>query len=156
LGTFIALLAAVGLGTIIAALVGHWTAILNLRQAWFNALRDDLAEFFKSLERMNYVISDYLKDSQQHEERKREIRLDLLFVYERIRLRLNRAEDMHIQLESKLREFLDNPVGQMLADRSKIDETVDLARRMLKAEWEAAKCPWKGLWKCLRGERSSN
>jgi hypothetical protein len=92
------------------------------------------------------VVSDYLKDSVQNEEKKREARVALLFVYERIRLRLNRVEDMHIQLGSKLREFLDNPLGEMLADRKKVDEVVDLAQSVLKHEWEATKYPWKGYW----------
>jgi len=147
LGTFIALLAAIGAGTIIAALVGHLTTISNHRQAWINALRDDLAEFFKALEKLNYVITDYLNDSVQHEGQKRDARIALLFVYERIRLRLNRVEDMHVQLEGKLREFLDKPIGEMLADRNKINEAVDLARTVLKSEWEATKYPWKGYWK---------
>jgi hypothetical protein len=146
MGTFIALVAAIGVGTIVAALVGHLTAISNDRQAWINALRDDLAEFFKALERLNYVISDYMKDSVQNEEKKREARVALLFVYERIRLRLNRVEDMHLQLEGKLREFLDNPLQEMMGDRKKVDEAVDLARKVLKHEWEATKYPWKGYW----------
>lgn len=146
MGTFIALVAAIGAGTIIAAFVGHLTAISNDRQAWINALRDDLAEFFKALERLNYVVSDYLKDSESNEEKRREARVALLFVYERIRLRLNSVEDMHMRLENKLRDFLDNPLGEMLADRKKVDEVVDLAQRVLKQEWEATKYPWKGYW----------
>ena len=146
LTTFIAFVAAIGVGTIIAAVVGHLTTISNFRQAWINALRDDLAEFFKSLETMNYAISDYLKDSLQNEEKRCAARTVVLFDYERIRLRLNRVEPMHIELEQKLREFLDQPLGQMLADRTKIDEAADLARRVLKTEWEATKYPWQA-WK---------
>ena len=154
LNTFIALVAAVGAGTIIAALVGHLTTISNYRQAWINALRDDLAEFFKALETMNYVIFNYLKDSEKYDEPRREARVALLFVYERIRLRLNRVEEMHAHLESKLREFLDKPIGEMMADRNKINEAVDLARRVLKSEWEVTKYPWRGYWK--RRSRTKN
>ena len=52
LDTFISLIAAVGVGTVISALVGHLVAVSNHRQAWINALRDDLAEFSKALEAM--------------------------------------------------------------------------------------------------------
>jgi hypothetical protein len=148
---FIALFAAIGAGTIIAALVGHFTAISNHRQAWINALRDDLAEFFKRLEKLNYTIRDYLQDSSRHEEEKREARVAILFVYERIRLRLNRVEAMHIQLEGALREFLDNPLGEMLADRSRVDAAVDLARQVLKYEWDVIKYPWRGYLGRARG-----
>jgi hypothetical protein len=153
LHTFVALLAAVSIGTIIAAAVGHLTAISNHRQAWINALRDDLAEFFKSLETMNYTIRDYLQNSEPNEEKRRTARVAVLFVYERIRLRLNRVEKMHIELERKLRAFLDNPISEMLADRTKIDEAADLARRVLKTEWETTKYPWRG-WK--RRPKKSN
>lgn len=155
LGTFIALLAAVSVGTIIAAFVGHFTAISNFRQAWINALRDDLAEFFKALEELNYIMRDYLKDSVKFEEKRREARIAALSIYERIRLRLNKDEGKHIQLENKLGEFLNEPLGEILADRNKINEAVDLARRVLKCEWETTKYPWKAYCKKFRNRRST-
>lgn len=145
--TFIALLAAISIGTIIAAVVGHLTAISNHRQAWINALRDDLAEYFRALENMNYVIGLYLQDSVKHEGKKAEARTAIFFVYERIRLRLNIKEDKHIQLETKLREFLDEPIDQAMANRTKIDQAVELARVVLKDEWDVTKYPWKGYLK---------
>lgn len=145
--TFIALLAAIGVGTIISAIVGHWTAISGHRQAWINALRDDIAVFFVSLDRMNYAIADFLKDSERHEGARRDARIALLLVYERIRLRLNRTETLHMQLEAQLRMFLDIPIGEMVADRAKIDEAADLARQVLGHEWTVTKYPWKGYFK---------
>lgn len=148
--TFVAFIAAIGLGSIIAAaiaaFVSHLTAISNFRQAWINALRDDLAEYFRALENMNHTIGLYLQDSVKYEGQRAEARIAIFFVYERIRLRLNRTEGMHAQLEKKLREFLDEPIGQAMANRTKIDEAVDLARRVLKAEWQVTKYPWKGYW----------
>jgi hypothetical protein len=148
--TFIALVAAIGVGTIISAIVGHWTAISNHRQAWINALRDDLAEFFKEVETLNYVIGDFLKDSVKVEDKRREVRISVLFAYERIRMRLNRVEERHIELERKLGEFLNEPLNQALADRTKINEAVDLARKVLKCEWETTKYPWKPRWKKIQ------
>lgn len=151
MSTFIAFIAAIGAGTIIAALVGHWTAIWSHRQAWINALRDDIAEFFKSVEKMNYVIKDYLQDSAATEEKRRDARIAVLFVYGRIRLRLNRTEDRHIELETKLGQFVNEPLSQVLADGNRIDETIDLARRILKDEWEATKYPWKPYYEKVIG-----
>lgn len=148
--TFIALLAAVGIGTIISALVGHLVAISNHRQDWINALRDDLAEFVKALEAMGYALRDYLQDSAKFEDNRRKARITLLFVYERIRMRLNRTEDLHIQLERKLREFLDNPLLERIEDRIKIDELIDLSRIVLKREWEVIKYPWKPYYEKIR------
>lgn len=51
---FIALIAAIGIGSIIAAIVGWWSAkavaISNHRQNWINALRDDLVTFLKEVD----------------------------------------------------------------------------------------------------------
>jgi hypothetical protein len=148
--TFIALLAAIGVGTIISALVGHLVSISNHRQDWINALRDDLAEFFKALEAMGYAVRDYMQDSAEFDNKRREARIALLFVFERIRLRLNRTEDLHIQLEQKLREFLDNPILERLEDRTKIDEAIDLSRVVLKREWEVIKYPWMSYYEKIR------
>ena len=74
---------------------------------------------------MNYVVRDYLQSSEKNEEKRRVSRVEVLFIYEKIRLRLNRVEQMHIDLEGRLRAFLDNPLGEMLTDRTKIDEAAD-------------------------------
>lgn len=150
MATFIALLAAVGVGTIIAALVAHITAISNHRQQWINALRDDVAEYIRRLEKLNYVMIEWCKDSEKTEQKKREARTDVLFIYERIRLRLNKSETEHRELEKKLRDFLDQPLGEALAGRTKINETIELAREVLKREWEATKYPWRRSYRRLR------
>jgi hypothetical protein len=150
LDTFIALVAAIGVGTIISAIIGHWVAVSNHRQAWINALRDDLAGFFKALEAMRYAYIDYTQDSVKFEEKKRQARIDVLFVYERIRLRLNRTETLHVELDRKLWEFLDTPLLENLQDRQKINEAIDLSRIILKREWEVIKSPWKPYYEKAR------
>jgi hypothetical protein len=150
LNTFFAFVAAIGVGTIISALVGHLVAISNHRQDWIDALRNDLAEFTKSLEAMGFAFHDYRQDSAKFEDKRREAKIALLFVYQRIRLRLNRTEDLHIKLEGKLREFLDKPLPALLEDRTKIDEVIDLSRIILKNEWEVIKYPWKPYYKAVR------
>ena len=40
---------AFGFGSIVAALIARWVAVSGHRQSWINALRDDLALFFKEL-----------------------------------------------------------------------------------------------------------
>jgi hypothetical protein len=46
----IAIISAIGFGSIVAAVVGWYGVISNHRQAWINALRDDLAMFLRELE----------------------------------------------------------------------------------------------------------
>jgi hypothetical protein len=54
----IAIISAIGFGSIVAAVVGWYGVISNHRQAWINALRDDLAMFLRELEVMHYAIGD--------------------------------------------------------------------------------------------------
>jgi hypothetical protein len=150
LKTAIGFLAAIGVGTIISAIVGHLVAISNHRQDWINALRDDLASFIKALETMRYSMIDYIQDSKKFDDQRREARISLLFIYERIRLRLNRTEELHIKLEGKLREFLDSPLLETLEDRTKIDEVIDLSRIVLKREWDVIKYPWRSYFKPIK------
>ena len=91
-------------------------------------------------------MPDYLKDSVSTEARKAVARTDVLTIFERMRLRLNKGERLHIELEKKLREFIDEPLGEAMAGRKKINEAVELARDVLKIEWEVAKHPWLSRW----------
>jgi hypothetical protein len=138
MGTFIALLAGIGVGSIIAAFINWLVAISGFRQAWINALRDDLSTYFQELEKMHYVIGDLLRErSEANERKKREARIVILFVYSRIVLRLNRTEKMHIELRQKLDELM--TTTETIPDRAKVEEVVDLARKILKQEWNVTK-----------------
>lgn len=143
LHTFVAFIAAIGVGTIISAFIGHLVSVSNHRQAWIDALRNDIAEFFKTLEAMRYAFIDYMQDSAKYEDKKRQTRIDLLFVYQRIRLRLNWTEDLHIELDERLSEFLNKPLLETLEDGTKVTAAMDLSRVILKREWEVVKSPWK-------------
>jgi hypothetical protein len=148
--TFIAFVAAIGVGTIISAFIGHLVSVSNHRQAWIDALRDDIAGFFKAVEAMRYAFIDYMQDSAKYEDKKRQTRIDLLFIYQRIRLRLNRTEDLHQELDKKLSEFLNSPLLQFLEDGTKVADAMDVSRRILKLEWEVVKYPWKPYYAGIR------
>jgi hypothetical protein len=150
LHTFIAFIAAIGVGTIISAFIGHLVSVSNHRQAWIDALRNDIAEFFKTLEAMRYAFIDYMQDSAKYEDKKRQTRIDLLFVYQRIRLRLNRTEALHIELDESLSEFLNKPLLETLEDGTKVTAAMDLSRVILKREWEVVKSPWKPYYQTAR------
>lgn len=144
IGTFIAFIAAVGIGTIIAAGVSHVTTISTFRQKWINALREDLVEYFRALEILNHVAKAFAADPTVGlRDRKAEARANALMIFDRICLRLNKKEAMHIQLEAKLREFITEGLGEAIANRKKIDEAICLARDVLKAEWDVTKYPWR-------------
>lgn len=136
------LLAGIGIGSIIAAIVGWFVAISNHRQAWINALRDDLAAYLKGLEVMHYTIGNLLAaktsdEIQSLEKQKQDARIAVLFAYRRILLRLNRKEKLHIQLATALDALL--KIESKVPNSSSIDAVVDLARQVLKREWEVTK-----------------
>jgi hypothetical protein len=137
---FLSIAAVLGLGSIVAGLISWRIAISNHRQSWINALRDDLADFLKELEIMHYAIGSLLSaaaDDGTLEQRKQDARVAVLFTYWRIVLRLNRNEQAHFDLKKKLDDLM--VVRTKVPDRKMLDETVDLARRILKREWEVTK-----------------
>jgi len=133
------LIAGVGIGTIMAALIGWQVAISNHRQAWINALRDDLALYLEKLEIAHGSIGDFLRGNgnAKLEMKKREARIALLHVYWRIVLRLNRKEKLHRDLKEKLESLL--IVSTQVPDPVVVGDAVDLARQVLKREWEVTK-----------------
>jgi hypothetical protein len=52
--TWIALFAAIGFGTVVAAVLSRWSVISNHRQNWINALRD-LVEYLKQVDVIHAV-----------------------------------------------------------------------------------------------------
>jgi hypothetical protein len=58
------LVAVVGVATAITvAWISHSTKISEFRQAWINALRDDLVVYFKELETLNFLVGEILRPS---------------------------------------------------------------------------------------------
>jgi hypothetical protein len=151
----IALIAGIGIGSIIAAVIAWYVNISNHRQAWIDALRDDLAAFFKELEIIYHAVSDLLApttatDGSEALNKTHEARIAILFVHRRILLRLNRTEPMHVELADKLASFM--RVSTKVPDQQAIEDTVDLARRLLKQEWEVTK--WGPFTRLMRWWRS--
>ena len=55
------LVAVIGVVTAITvAWISHSTKISEFRQAWINALRDDLVAYFKELETLNFLVGEIL------------------------------------------------------------------------------------------------
>ena len=138
----IALIAEIGIGWIIAGVISWIVAISNQRQQWINALREDIADYFRQLELMHYAIGDMLStkiadDLPVLEQKKRDARVATLFAYRQIQLRLNRNEELHIKLDEKLLEL--QRVETKTPDPVVLEETADLACRILRREWEATK-----------------
>jgi hypothetical protein len=127
---------------ITAAAITHSAKISEFRQAWINALRDDVATYFKELDRIHFYVGKlhHNKDSariEELEQQKYEARARLMLVYYRIRLRLNMKESLHSNLVEKLKLFW--LVETTVSDQAKIDEAMTIAQALLKEEWDVAK-----------------
>jgi len=136
----LSIVAVLGVGSIVAGLISWRVAISNHRQAWINALRDDLSTFLRELEMMHYAIGSLFSaksDDGTLEKQKQDARVAILFTYWRIVLRLNRIGRMHIDLRQKLNELM--VVTEKTPDRTKVNDAVDLAQQILKHEWDVTK-----------------
>jgi hypothetical protein len=130
------------LGAIVAALFGLWgiksVMIANHRQAWINALRDDLAQFFTSIDAIHFVIAKLSLggDSDDLEEQQK-ARNAVLLANRRILMRLNMTEPLHQRLEKALEPLL--CVRGKTVNEEELGTAVRLARQVLKHEWEVTK-----------------
>jgi hypothetical protein len=83
------------IGTIVAAFLGWWglksVMIANNRQAWINALRDDLAQFFTSIDTIHFVMAKLSRSGESSDlEEQQKTRNAVLLAHRRILMRLNR------------------------------------------------------------------
>ena len=103
---------------------------------------------------MHYAIGHEIKgadNANEMQKARREARADLLFVYERLVLKLNIYEPLHIDLKARLDAHLSD-FSKAVPDPEKIKETTAVARRLLKREWAVVKfgpmaekiTKWKG------------
>jgi len=134
--TWTAFLAVFGIGSIVAALIARGVAIAQLRQAWINALRDDLAEVFATSDRIAKLVRDSdptragagLLEEQSHLS---------MAAHRRVLLRLNPSEPLHLSLKAKLDDLV--IVGAHDDYVDKIDAALSIAQSLLKREWEVTK-----------------
>jgi len=120
------------IAVIVVALVGRSAIVCYHRQARLNALRDDLAQFFASIE-----VAQSRTSSQGGEtnnlERQQKARADALLIYRRILLRLNINEPPHRRLETALEALLLRNKG---LNQEELTAAVTLARTVLNEEWD--------------------
>ncbi|MHB8270834.1 hypothetical protein [Bradyrhizobium sp.] len=144
--SWITLFAGLGIGSIVAAVVGRWSAkavtISNHRQNWINSLRDDIVMFLQEIDRIRHFLSEAAHKPDPLSERSNsknlyEARNSALLVYRRILLRLNMTEQPHIELGESLNNLL--ATNETIPDTKKIDAIVSLSRKILKHEWAVAK-----------------
>ena len=109
----VAFLAALGIGSVVAAGIARWNSISALRQAWVNSLRDEISEFFYKVDRFGAMLAKESHSPAELEEL-RVRRDEAMASYRQILLRLNFREVQHRKLDYALTSIMD------LSDR--IDE----------------------------------
>lgn len=79
---------------ITAALIARSAMISNHRQAWINALREDLAAFFTAIDVIHHRTPALSPDASKLEEQQK-ARDDALLAYRKILMRFNMSELLH-------------------------------------------------------------
>jgi len=132
-----------GIGSIVAAIVGWWSAkavtISDHRQNWINALRDDLVMYLKEVDVLHFIMGRILGTGGTPEdlEKQQEARNAAMLVYRRILMRLNMTERRSIQLADGLRDLM--TITSSVADEARVDAVVNASRELLKREWAVTK-----------------
>jgi hypothetical protein len=127
------------IAAITAALITRSVMISNHRQAWINALREDLAAFFTAIDVIHFRVAMLSQggDASALEEQQK-ARNDALLAYRKILMRLNMNEALHQQLEKSLESLL-TVQNNKTANQEELTAAVVLARIILKREWEVTK-----------------
>jgi hypothetical protein len=137
---FVAFLAALGIGSVTAAIVGWFSAISRYRQEWINALRDDISELFKQVQIYSLPLTGPMGIvTKEREKQKEEAKFNAEFCLRRIQLRLNTTEKLHKDLNSQLRDFVVS--SGYSVDMLKAETAARTAQELLKDEWSATKYP---------------
>ena len=156
--------AIVAIATITAALITGVIAIVNLtlskeqkvsemRQAWIDGLRDDLAKFFAGARFVVVAVQDKHTAEQSgramtHAPSSDHVADQIAVIHEtlyRIKLRLNREEENHIELERLLDAIVKtyNEASETYTISNPVIKSIsiatDQARIVLKFEWERVK-----------------
>jgi hypothetical protein len=127
----ISLFAALGFGTIIAAVFTRWNSVSQLRQAWVNDLRSEIADFFDAIEGVRELAGQGQTPSDFAARRSKALHL-----YRKVQLRLNMSEHNHRLLNKRLTGLL---TLNAVAPLDRVDAAILAARRVLKEEWERTK-----------------
>jgi Skp family chaperone for outer membrane proteins len=141
--TWIPIIAAIGVGSIVAALVGWFSAktvaISNNRQNWINGLRDDIAEFLKEIDLLHLRLSQMHRDGATTDDldKKTEARAAALLLYRRIRMRLNMTETPSLELRKALDAL--NTIDSSVADEARIEAVLHASSVVFKQEWAVTK-----------------
>lgn len=141
------LVAGIGIGTIIAAVVSARTskavAIAGHRQALINALRDHLSDYFHLIDRLVAARSRHDTNGPSAAKEARQIAEK---EYRQILLRLNAGEPQHKDLAITLHALLD------AAEAANLVIAMTMSRAVLKREWEVTK-GWtiKRIWRAGPG-----
>jgi hypothetical protein len=139
---WIALIAAFGVGTVAAAIVGWLSAravaISNHRQNWINAPREDIVTFLKELDLLHFRLAKMNQSGYTDDlEKQQELRAALLLVRRRIRLRLNMTETPSKSLDAALEAC--NTIDTRVAKQERVDAVLNASAVVLKREWEVTK-----------------
>src|SRR5258706_15495036 len=93
---WIPIIAAFGVGSIVAAIVG-WAsaravAISNHRQNWINGLREDIVAFLKEIDLLHFRLAKMNRGGDTDEpEKQKELLASAFLIRRRYRLRLNKT-----------------------------------------------------------------
>jgi hypothetical protein len=113
------------------------TVVSANREAWINALREDVAEVISLVEGYHRVqsIVALVEQKAESDRARADYRRRAELALTRIRLRVNETE----QDAKDLVGFLQTAVGAMKLDGPMREHITNAAQRILKAEWQRVK-----------------
>jgi hypothetical protein len=128
-----------GVASISAAFIAKRIKIAEFRQAWINALRENIASYLKAIDTVRYHVDLIERPGATSDdlERLQNARNEAMLSYRLVLMRLNITEVAHIQLAQELNRLL--VVKTRTPDTEQIDRVITHAREVLRHEWAVTK-----------------
>jgi hypothetical protein len=143
---FITLVVAIAtfLAGVLAASIAHGSKISEFRQIWINSLRNDIATYLTNVNHMSILYDQY--NNEKDKSRKYEIEKEFTKYTNEANIFRMRIVMMFKPLDQD--EFLGKLLALMKIHKdqyrfSMIEDCLEHARTILKAEWEVTKHPWQ-------------
>jgi hypothetical protein len=127
------------IAAIASAFISRKIKISEFRQAWINALRDDIASYLRAIDTIHYRFGMTSRPGATTDDLDNfeDARNEAMLAYRRILLRLNIEEEAHIELADKLNTLL--VVSTKTANPQQIEAVIKHAREVLRHEWAVTK-----------------
>jgi hypothetical protein len=135
----VAAAAITAVAAVASALISRKLKISEFRQAWIDALREEIAKYLTAIDttRYRFGMTERPGSTAKDLDNLEDARNAAMLAYRRIVLRLNITEPPHVKLTQELQRLM--LIKSKTPDVSQMERVITQARDVLRYEWAVTK-----------------